>query len=148
MLALAAASLCVVSILRQQWVDRERLTFPTVALPLAVVDQETALLRRPLFWIGAAGPFLISCLNTLALNVPAVPLLNLRGTDTSDLGKLLTSPPWNAMGYTPVSFYPFVIGIAYLIPTDVTFSCWFFFIVTRVERVAGSALNLAPERRG
>jgi hypothetical protein len=142
MLALAAASLCIVSLLRQQWVDRERLTFPTVALPLAVVDSNTALLRNRLFWLGAAGPFLVSCLNTLALNIPAVPLLNLRATGDSDIGKLLTTPPWNAIGYTPVSFYPFVVGIAYLIPTDVTFSCWFFFVVTRVERVVGSALNL------
>ncbi len=141
MLALAAASLCIVSILRRQWVDRERLTFPTVALPLAVVDPDAPLLRRPLFWLGATGPFLVSCLNTLALNIPSVPLLNLRATGDSDLGKLLTTPPWNALGYTPLSFYPFVIGIAYLIPTDVTFSCWFFFAITRVERVVGAALN-------
>lgn len=146
MLALAAASLCVVSILRQQWVDRERLTFPTVALPLAVVDPEAPLLKRPLFWIGAAGPFLVSCLNTLALNIPAVPILNLR-TNT-DIGQMVTAPPWNAIGYTPISFYPFVVGIAYLIPVDVTFSCWFFFIVTRVERVVGSALNLGTGAAG
>ncbi len=142
MLALAAASLCIVAILRRQWVDRERLSFPTVTLPLAVVDPAAPLLKNRLFWLGAAGPFLVSCLNTLALNVPAVPLLNLRATGDSDLGKYLTMSPWNAVGYTPISFYPFVVGIAYLIPTDVTFSCWFFFVVTRIERVIGAALNL------
>ena len=140
MLALSAASLCVVSILRQQWVDRERLTFPTVALPLAVVDPAGSLLKNKLFWGGAAGPFLISCLNTVALNVPSVPMLNLRAN--TDIGALMTSSPWNAMGYTPISFYPFVVGIAYLIPVDVTFSCWFFFVVTRVERIVGAALGL------
>ena len=146
MLALAAASLCVVSILRQQWVDRERLTFPTVALPLAVVDPEAPLLRKPIFWMGAAGPFLISCMNTVALNIPSVPLLNLRAN--TDIGQMMTAPPWNAIGYTPISFYPFVVGIAYLIPVDVTFSCWFFFIVTRVERVVGAALNLGTGAAG
>ena len=148
MLALSAASLCVVSILRRQWVDRERLTFPTVALPLAVVDPAAPLLRNRLFWLGAAGPFFVSCLNTVASNVPAVPLLNLRATGDSDIGKLLTTPPWSAIGYTPISFYPFVVGIAYLIPTDVTFSCWFFFIVTRIERVAGAALGLGMGAAG
>ena len=140
LLALSAASLCIVAILRRQWVDRERLTFPTVALPLATVDPASPLLRNRLFWLGAAGPFLVSCMNTLALNIPAVPLLNLRAN--VDIGQMLTAPPWNAIGYTPISFYPFVVGIAYLIPTDVTFSCWFFFIVTRIERVVGSALGL------
>jgi len=146
MLALSAASLCIVSLLRQQWADRERLTFPTVALPLAVVDPAGPLLRNRLFWLGAAGPFLVSCLNTLALNIPAVPLLNLRAN--TDIGQMMTAPPWNAIGYTPISFYPFVVGIAYLIPTDVTFSCWFFFIVTRLERVAGSALGLGTGAAG
>ncbi len=139
MIALAAAAFCVVAILRRQWVDREKLTFPTVALPLALMEPDVPIFRRPLFWLGAALPFGVSCLNTLALNIPSVPLLNLRAN--FDVGTLATTPPWSAIGNTPLSFYPFVIGVAYLIPVDVTFSCWFFFIVTRLERVLGAALG-------
>jgi hypothetical protein len=146
MLTLAFASLCLVAILRRQWVDRERLAFPTVALPLALMEPEIPIFRRPLFWIGAALPFAVSCLNTVSLNVPAVPLVNLRAN--VDLGQLLTQPPWNAIGNTPLSFYPFVIGIAFLIPVDVTFSCWFFFWVTRIERVLGSALGIQAGTTG
>ncbi len=168
MLALAGASLCVVSILRRQWVDRERLAFPTVALPLAMMEEKTPIFRRPLFWLGFVLPFGISCMNTehvvefvfdplslrvgrmvtlatllfsvLALNIPTVPLINLRSN--FDLGTAFTQPPWNAIGGTPLSFYPFVVGIAYLIPVDVTFSCWFFFLVTRAERVFGAATGI------
>src|ERR1700735_5179634 len=32
MLALAGASLCITSILRRQWIDREQLSFPTLAV--------------------------------------------------------------------------------------------------------------------
>lgn len=142
MLALAAASLCVVVLLRRQWVDRERLTFPTVAVPLALLESDTPIFRNRLFWLGALLPFAVSCLNTFAVNIPGVPLANLRATGDSDIGKSLTTPPWSAVGYTPLSFYPFVVGIGYLIPVDVTFSCWFFFLVTRLERVIGSALGL------
>ena len=142
MLALAGASLCVVVILRRQWVDRERLAFPTVALPLAVLEDKIPIFRKPLFWAGFALPFGVSLLNTLALNAPSVPAVNLRAN--IDLQTFLQSPPWNAIGGTPLSFYPFVIGIAYLIPVDVTFSCWFFFVVTRAERIAGSALGIQP----
>lgn len=140
MLALAFASLCIVCLLRRQWIDRERLPFPTVALPLALVEPGVPLFKKPLFWIAAAIPFAFSTMNTLALNVPSVPLVSLRAD--LDLAQYLTQPPWNALGRTPLSFYPFVIGVAFLIPVDVTFSCWFFFWVTRAERVVGAALNL------
>lgn len=140
MLALAFASLCLVSLLRRQWVDREKLAFPTVALPLALMEEDVPLLRRPLFWMGAAVPFVIACMNTLALNDPRLPLLSLRAD--IDLQTYITQPPWNAVGRFPLSFYPFVIGVAYFIPVDVTFSSWFFFLVTRAENVMGAALNI------
>jgi hypothetical protein len=140
MLALAFASLCIVSLLRRQWVDRERLAFPTVALPLELMEPGVPLFRRPLFWMGAAIPFAFAVLNTIALNDPRLPLISLRAD--IDLAQYMTQPPWNAMGRTPVSFYPFVIGVAYFIPVDVTFSSWFFFLLTRVENIAGAALNI------
>ncbi len=137
--ALAAASLCLVAILRRQWVDRERLSFPTVALPLALVQEGVPVFRQRVFWLGAALPFAVSTLNTVALNVPSVPLLSLR-TDYV-FQQVLTTPPWNAVSDTALSFYPFVIGIAYFAPLDVSFSCWFFYLITRLEQVAGSALG-------
>lgn len=140
MLAVAFAMLCLVSLLRRQWIDRERLSFPTVALPAALMEENIPLFRRPLFWIGAAIPFAFSLMNTLALNDPRFRLVSLRA-DT-DLATYMTEAPWNAIGRTPLSFYPFVIGIAYLIPVDVTFSSWFFFLVTRAENIAGAALNI------
>jgi hypothetical protein len=146
MLSLAFASLCIASLLRRQWVDRERLTFPTVALPLALLEEGTPLFKRPLFWLGAAIPFAFSVLNTVAVNVPSVPYVSLRA-DRFDLVQGL-QPPWSAIGGTPLSFYPFVIGIAYLIPVDVTFSAWFFFLVTKVERILGAALNIDANMTG
>ncbi|MBV9848802.1 MAG: hypothetical protein JO250_03855 [Armatimonadetes bacterium] len=140
MLALAGASLCVVAILRRQWVDRERLSFPTVALPLAVLQPGTPIFRQRLFWLGAALPFGISALNTWALNLPGVPMLNLRTNPVFQ--QVLVAPPWNAINDTVISFYPFVLGIAYFAPLDVSFSCWFFYLLTRVERLAGSEFNL------
>ncbi len=146
MVSLAGASLCIVSLLRRQWIDRERLSFPTVALPLALMEPGIPLFKRPLFWIGALLPFTLICMNTLALNVPRVPLMSLRAD--IDLQTYITSPPFNALGRTPLSFYPFVIGIAYLIPVDVTFSSWFFFLLTRAENVIGAALNIDAGQTG
>ena len=140
MLALAFATLCLAAILRRQWVDRERLSFPTVALPLALMEEKVPIFRQPLFWIGAAIPLAFSIMNTLALNDPRFPLVSLRAD--LDLNTYLTEPPFNAIGRTALSYYPFVLGIAYLIPVDVTFSCWFFFWVTRIENIFGAYLNI------
>jgi hypothetical protein len=106
-----------------------------------MMEEGTPVFRKPLFWIGAALPFLLDLTNTLATNDPKFPLVSLR-SNLLDLGTLLTEPPMNAIGYTPVSFYPFVIGLAYFIPVEVTFSSWFFFLLTRVERVVGAWLNI------
>ena len=135
----AIASLCLVSLLRRQWVDRERLTFPTVALPTELIARPENLLSNRLMWFGFAIPFALDIINTIHLNYPSVPLFPTRADGQFDIGQALTSPPWNAIGRTPLSFYPFVIGIAYLLSTEMTFSCWFFWIVTKVEAVYGSA---------
>jgi len=141
-LCLCASTFFLVAILRKQWVEREWLSFPTVAVPVALMEEGTPIFKNRLFWIGAALPFFVSVYNCFALNWPIVPPLILRATADRDLGTMLSTPPWNAIGYTPISFYPFVIGIAYLAPVDVTFSCWFFFMVTKVERILGSAFGV------
>jgi hypothetical protein len=139
-LLLSLASLCLVAILRRQWVDRERLAFPTVALPLALMEDDAPLLRAPLFWLGALIPLAFCTMNTIATNIPSVPLVSLRA-DT-DIATFFPDAPFNAMGRTAISFYPFVLGLAYFIPVEVTFSAWFFFLLTRVENVVGAWLNI------
>ena len=42
------------------------------------------------------------------------------------------------MGNFPVQFNPFSIGLAFAIPLDLLFSCWFFFLLWKAERVVGS----------
>src|SRR5437879_4605024 len=36
--------------------------------------------------------------------------------------------PLNAMGWTPISWYPWVIGLGMLLPVDFLFSSWFFYV--------------------
>lgn len=148
MVMVATATLCMVAILRKQWVDRERLTFPTVVVPVEMIRDGPAFFRNRLLWIGFAIPFTIDVMNTIHLNIPPVPYLPTRTTDQPDLVQFLSSPPWNAIGPTPLSFYPFVIGIAYLLSVDMIFSCWFFWLVTKLEAVFGSATGLTAGAAG
>ncbi|MDH7602165.1 MAG: hypothetical protein QHI38_08460 [Armatimonadota bacterium] len=134
----ASATLCLSLILKKQWVDSEHLPFPTVQLPIELAKEETPLLRDPLFFLGAGLTFAIVCWNTLAMNVPSVPALSMRGIE---LGQYLTTPPWNAVGKFRVAFFPFAIGIGYLLSTEVVFSVWFFYLFSKAQAVFGAAMG-------
>jgi hypothetical protein len=144
----ALATLCVVAILRRQWIDRERLTFPTVAVPMEMMRDGAGFFRDRLLWLGFAIPFAIDVMNTVHLNIPTVPYIPTRTADQPDLGVILNAPPWNAIGSTPLSFYPFVMGIAYLLSVDMTMSCWLFWLVTKAEAVFGSAAGMSAGATG
>ena len=145
LLTYALCSLSIVSLVRHQWVDRERLTFPTVHVPLSVTAADGAFWRSKLAWVGMAIPILIGTLNTLNLNYPSVPKLEVRNIDISGNFR---DAPWNAMGDISLSLYPFVIGIAFFLSREVTFSCWVFYLLTKVQRVFGAIFGLAQMGTG
>ena len=132
------STICICVILRRQWIEREKLVFPTVVLPLEITKERTSFWMDRLMWIGFSIAFLIGTINTASLNIPAIPSIKVRPTDISGY---FTERPWNAIGYTPVSFYPFVIGIGYLLSLDVSFSCWFFYILTKIQLVFGAMMG-------
>ena len=52
-----------------------------------------------------------------------------------------TEPPWNGVGDVRISFYPFAIGIGFLIPLDLLFSCWVFYWFYKIELIVGRAMG-------
>ncbi len=140
LLLLLFATICINVIFRKQWVERERLTFPTVFLPVEITKE--GFFRNRILWIGIAIPLILVTINTLSYNYPHVPRIDVRPRDISTY---FPNPPWNAIGYTTISFYPFVIGICYLIPLEVLFSSWFFFLMTRAQRVFGAMLGIGQQ---
>jgi hypothetical protein len=144
--ALVFVMMCINIIVRKQWIERERLTFPIVQLPLAMTEPKGELWRNKLFWIGFFIAFLIDFVNGLAVYYPNIPKIAV-GFEDHDLASSLNSKPWNAIGWTPYSFYPFVIGLGYLLPADLSFSCWFFYWFWKAQLVATSAMawDAVPE---
>jgi len=133
--------LCVNVIVRKQWIEKDKLAYPIIQLPLAITRQETSskLLRSKLLWIGfavAAGIDVINGLNYIYPNVPRIPV------KMRDIGYLFSEKPWSAIGWTPISFYPSMIGLAFFIPLDLSFSAWFFYMFYKVQRVIGGAVGL------
>lgn len=145
------AFLCLAVLLRRQWVDNEKLTFPLVQLPLEMIRGEPAgfggaraqgsFLKNRLTWFGFALPALVFGFNGLHQWYPSVPEFPI----DIDLNRLLLDPPWNAIGFTHMFVSFAAIGFFYLLPTDLLFSLWLFFLLTRVQEAQAAALGYQPE---
>ena len=126
---------CINAIVRQQWIEHDKLQFPIVELPMQITEPGHKLLKSRLMWIGFSIAAGISIMNGLSLFYPSIPTLPVRMWDISPM---FANKPWNAIGWTPISFYPYGIGLSFLLPLDMLFSCWFFFIMWRVIRILGA----------
>jgi hypothetical protein len=138
-LLLVWVMLCLTALFRRQW-DAERLTYPIAEIPIQLITQNETLVRAPLFWggcvLGASG----QVLNMLHSLFPSLP-----GTQIGMLYYDFNTYPWSAAGDIPVCTYPFAYGLSFLLPTQLGFSCWFFFLMSRVQLV-GAAMRGYTER--
>lgn len=145
--ALLLVMLCTNCLLRQQWTDRERLTYPIVQLPFEMTavgpaGQLPPLYRNRLFWIGFTLAAVVDVVNSLNLYYPAIPpvLTPGRGESFLDLKQFVVDRPWNAIGWTPISWYPFLVGLGMLMPVDFLFSAWFFYLFWKAQLIVTSAM--------
>lgn len=137
---------CVATLFRRQWVDNEKLTFPLVQLPMEMLNEDTsrAFFRSSFMWLGCALPLLVHGLNGLHKSYPSVPEI----PSYFLLNPLFVTRPFNEMIYTPLVLAFSIIGFAYLLPLDVSFSFWFFLVFFRIQDLValylGHHLDLAP----
>ncbi len=122
---------CLVAIFRKQWVEKERLNFPLVDVPLAMMEgaeDERFLprfMRSRLFWIG----FGIAAFK-IAWNIPgyfyphgwpAIPPIR------------LSIPGSHLLPGISTNFSFPLMGITYFVNVDVIFSVWVFNLFNLVE---------------
>ena len=125
-LALYLAMIAIMVILRRQWIVNERLIYPLVQVPLAMIEDDESrpslikpLFRNPLMWAGFAVTALIYSNNRLSTYYPFIERISLWGgylplfRDTVDV-------------HFGISFQ--LVGFAYFINRNVAFSLWFFYL--------------------
>ena len=135
--------LCTTVLVRRQWIEHERLSYPLIQIPLEMIDKGAGLFKSKLLWIGfalAAGRTLINGLHYLYPNVPGILV------EGFSLRLYFTTRPWDALGGVSGAFHPFVIGLAYFMPLEMSFSMWFFYWIWRFERVLGSVIGVRALR--
>jgi hypothetical protein len=133
--------LCLSSIVRRPWVDQERVSFPIIELPVMMARENDAdaLFSNRLLTLGFALTSILLSVNYLSSMTPAVPGIKLSEQDIGT--QFFTTPPWSSVSPVLTVWWPYAIGLCYLIPLDVSFSCWFFFIFIRLLVVAVTALG-------
>lgn len=129
---------CINVVVRKQWIEHERLTYPVIQLPLALTEVRNSLIRSRRMWIGFSIGAGITLLNGAHFLLPIVPGIR----NIYDISDLFVSKPWNSARPMVIAFYPCAIGLAYFMPLDLAFSTWFFFLFWKAQLIAGAILGL------
>lgn len=147
MVALFLSTLFLMVLLRRQWITHERLSFPLAQVPLEVVQEGRGrgarLPAAALFWMGFLVSFGLTALSRLAAIFPAIPDLPLSG---ATLIQWQPTGPLAGLGAWELWLVPWMIAVAYLVPKELSFSCWFFWFVRVGLTVAAIAAGATPQR--
>lgn len=127
-----ATLLCLMMLFSERWVAEERLVFPLVRLPLQMIDPSTTevpFFRNRATWFGIGAAALLNIFNI----VRGVFFGGPSGGLSVDLGTALVGAPWSALRPMMVHLRPELVGLGYLISTELSFSIWFFHLFTKLQ---------------
>ena len=132
---------CLSTMIRKQWAESEALAFPLLRLPLELtedVDKPNqgaiigSFFRNGLMWIGFSIAVFIQALRGLHGYFPDVPDFPL----SINTGAMFTEAPWNQIGGAPILVWPVIVGITYLLTSEISFSFWFFYWFIKFQLIA------------
>ncbi|MBI4531533.1 MAG: hypothetical protein HY709_08405 [Candidatus Latescibacteria bacterium] len=141
--ALYFVMICLMVVLRRQWMERERLIYPLVQVPLEMVQEgrSSDLLRpffkRPAMWIGFAIPVIVSSLNAFHAYYSVVPGIALTG-NLEVFRRTLSLP-------IRLSFV--MVGFSYLINLDIALSLWLFNILANLQKGVFNVLGIVSTEK-
>lgn len=134
--------MCLSALLRKQWVEIERCTFPLVQLPVEMSKHDepgllSSFFKNKAMWLGFAFPVLIHTLNGLNAFFPSFPHFPIRFW----LDPYLVGRPWSALRPFQITLFWSMVGFSYLLSLEVSFSLWFFFMFFKLQCLIGSLLG-------
>lgn len=127
---------CLVTLFQRSWERDEHLNFPVSNLPVELIEPESsrfanlAFFRDPVVWIGLGVAVVYNGMNALAVFNPGIPALGI----AYPLGDLFTESPWDTMRGLRVYWKPELLGLGYLVPSDVLLSIWVFTLLSWIVR--------------
>jgi len=135
LLSVCFAMMCINSLMRGAWAERERLTFPLIQLPVAMAEGggNGGMWKSKHMWIAFGIMFAIDILNGLNYlypNLPAIPVKDLFYID-----RAFKDPPLSNIGDFRISIYPFMAAIGLFMPSDMLLSFVVFFLLRKATHV-------------
>lgn len=146
--AMYATMLGMSVLLRRRWVEEEHFTFPLVQVPLEVAASPAPgrllnpLLRSGMMWTAVLVLFAIHSVRALHTFYPSVP------TVTLSRWFPLTERPWSFAQNISLIFLPMMIGLSYLLASEVSFSLWFFYLAQLGQKIVMGLLGFSMDRTG
>ncbi len=143
LLALFVVSICSMVILRRQWMERERLTYPIMVTPIEMVGPEAGESRclrffhNPVMWAGFALPVIVGTLNGLSSYSPVVPNVPL----------IVWVSIFRDSLNVPVYFSFTLIGFSYFIHQSLALGIWLFYWLTLLEQGLFNVVGFTTSER-
>ena len=130
-----AATFFVGGVLRKQWVDSERLIFPLARVPLEFTEDagEASLLPAVVRNKGFVVGVIVTLLFALIRSAPVITGADQGWRPDLKIQDVLWGTPLQSLDLWSGFIYPIAIGFAFLVPSDISLSIWFFFIFTRIQ---------------
>lgn len=136
-LALWTTIICLMVILRRQLMERERLPYPVMQVPLAMASLDNhpipPFFRSSAMWAGLAVPFILGSLSALHIYYPTFPKLILEEPRLVTLRNRVT---------LRLRLNPLMLGFAYLVNTRLSFSLWVFYLIHEFAQGAFDILGI------
>ena len=132
---------CLSVLLRKQWVENEKCTFPLVRLPVEMSSQPQGLIssffKNPALWLGFAFPVCLHTMNGIHAFFPKAPHI----PRDFWLNPFLVERPFSLLRPIQIVVFWSMVGFSYLLSLDVSFSLWFFFIFYKLQCLIGGLLG-------
>ena len=144
-ISICYATLCINSLMRGAWCERERLAFPLIQLPVALAENggNGPIWRNRYMWIAFGVMFAIDMLNGfnyLYPNVPSVPVKTI-----FDIRAVFKEPPLSNIGDFRISIYPYMAVIGLFMPSDLLLSFVVFFLLRKASHVALASYGIPQD---
>ena len=142
-LVLSFAMICTMVILRRQWMDREKLVYPLVQVPMEMIGREReGMIGRSFFtnkimWAGFAVSSILLSVNGLHSYFPTFPQLT-KSFSLPLLRDTVSLNFWFSLPWT---------GFFYFVNLDITASIWIFYTLTTVQRGIFNIVGLQSTQR-
>jgi len=141
-LALSLGMICSMVILRKQWMERERLIYPLVQVPMEIIQQEGGSSGRSFFanklmWLGFSFAVVMLSINGLHFYFPYFPSIN----------RFASIFLFRDTVYMDLWFNPAWIGFFYFVKLDISASIWIFYLLATLQRGLFNTIGLRSTER-